>query len=418
MQLNKIELENFRKFKKLEVQLKAGVNILIGDNASGKTSILEAISIIIGSFFSGINSRFAISPSISPTKDVSFIKNKEGQLSRQYPTKLRAQGTVFDKEVIWNRELNSAKGATTKSGLSDLKVIIAENCNKKDLPVLAYYSTTRLQSDKNNSTSYKKDEIFEAYQNALNAKTSVNKFIKWFENEDRISYQNKSNTFALDIVSEAIKHCIPDCKRVYYDARLGEIVIQNLNKEITLFSLMSDGYKMITSLVGDLSYRCSVLNAHLKEKCLRETKGVVIIDEIETHLHPSWQQNIINELSRVFPKIQFVISTHSPIVLSAAKANVIGLDNNHSLEKSRKIYAYGRNLENIMVSEQGVYPRLSSIQNQIDRFYELIESKAGLEEAERILKELFVGQFGESDPETIRAISDYELAKIEFKEDH
>jgi len=420
MRLDKFKLENFRKFKDLSLDLKPGVNILIGENAAGKTSILEALTILLGSYFYGINSRFANSPSIHKTKDVTFSQNELGQFDRLYPTRLTAEGEIFNSSIEWNRELNSAKGKTTVKGLADLRKIIKNNLSQT-LPIITYYSISRLQPTSMDSSSYQKDERFEAYELALNAKASVKKFIKWFENEDRISYQEKQDTYALTVVSKAIKSCIPNTKRVYYDAKLSEIIIENIHKEKTLFSLMSDGYRIITSLIGDLAYRCAVLNAHLGEHCLNKTNGIVLIDEIETHLHPSWQERVINDLQSVFPKIQFIISTHSPIVLSATKANVIHLDYLQNGKEQQKVYTYGRKTEYIMYSEQGVVGRPPVIQEQINRFYELIDStveelsEEKLSKAKRILEELFIAQFGEKDPDTVRAKSDYEFAEMEFK---
>ncbi len=413
MRIDKVNIKNFRKFKDLNLDIKPGVNILIGENAAGKTSILEALNILIGSYFYGINSRFVNSPSIHKTRDVQFSQNELGQFDRMYPTKLSAEGEIFNFPTQWDRELKTAKGKTTIKGISHFKKIVEQNSDDT-YPIITYYSISRLQTTNIDLSSYKKDERFEAYEHALDAKASVKKFIKWFENEDRTSYQEKEETFALKTVSNAIQLCIPNSKRVYYDAKLSEIVIENKQNEKTLFSLMSDGYRIVTSLIGDLAYRCAVLNAHLGEHCLDTTNGIVLIDEIETHLHPSWQQRVINDLQSVFPKIQFIISTHSPIVLSATKANVIRLDNIELQTEKQEIHTYGRKPEYILYSEQGVKSRNQVVQDQIDQFYELIDSKEGLIEAKEILDSLFIAQFGESDPDTVRAISDYEFALMEF----
>ncbi|MCT4673697.1 MAG: AAA family ATPase [Prolixibacteraceae bacterium] len=412
MLIEKVKIKNFRKFKELDLEFERGVNILIGDNGSGKTSILEALKVVLGGFFYGVNSKYAISPSIHKTNDVQYIQDENGQFFRNYPTSIYAKGIVLNQNVQWDRDLNSSKSRTTIGGLSDLKEIVQRGI-QGSLPIVAYYSINRFEWNHIDNEPYKKDERYEAYLNALDAKTSVNRFVKWYENEDRISYREKKDTYALKIVNDAIQKCLPNCLRVFYDAKLGEIVILNKDNEQALFSFMSDGYRLITSLVGDLAYRCAVLNPHLGLDCLKQTKGVVLIDEIETHLHPSWQQRVVRDLSNVFPEIQFVISTHSPVVLSGYKANVIDLVEGEQ-RNDEKIFTYGRRPEYIMSLEQGVVPRLPEIQDQIDRFYELIERKEGLKEAKEILENLFIAQFGENDPDTKRAMSDYEFALMEF----
>jgi len=410
MHLEKIEIINFRKFINLNLEFKPGVNILIGNNATGKTSILEAIKIALGGLFYGINSKFVSSPSIHKTKDVNYTRNEHGSFKRNYPTSINVEANVFNENIIWNRQLNTAKGSTTKKGLKELISLVKENSNGI-LPILAYYSTSRLYEGNKTSSSYKKDERYEAYHDALNAESSVSRFIKWFENEDRISYQNKKTTLVLELVSQAITNCIPKCKRVFYDSSITEIVVESQDGNIVPLSLMSDGYKIIISLIGDLSYRCAILNPQLGINCLSKISGVVLIDEIETHLHPSWQQRVINDLSKVFPLIQFIITTHSPIVLSATKAHVISFGEK---SVSTNTFTYGRKPEYIMYSEQGVLSRTKDIQDKIDLFYLLIDKKDGLKEAKIILEDFFIAQFGESDPDTVRAKSDYEFALMEF----
>ncbi len=415
MQINKISLKNFRKFSELDMIFQKGVNILIGDNAEGKTSILEALKVVLGGFFCGVNSSFVNSPSIHKIKDVRYVQESEGNLTRHYPVSIIAEGHVFDSNVEWSRELNTAKSTTTISGLSNLKNIVSTNIEneKKSLPIISFYSISRLKSKTKDSSTYKKEEKYIAYKNALEATANIGDFIKWFENEDRISYQEKSNTNALEIVCEAIKDCLPNCKRVFYDSKLSDVVIEDNSNNFTPFSFMSEGYKLTTSLVGDLIYRCVTLNPHLKKDCLKSISGVVLIDEIETHLHPSWQQRIVEDLKRVFPKIQFIISTHSPIILTGAAANIIKLDEYSTNQE--KILAYGRKPDYVMYSAQGVDSRKPDIQNQINKFYELLESKEGLFEAKKILKNLFYKQFGNSDPDTVKAQRAYEFAEFEFE---
>ena len=82
---------------------------------------------------------------------------------------------------------------------------------------------------------------------------------------------------------------------------------------------LSDGYKNTLSMIADIAYRMAVLNPWLLEKVLKETLGIVLIDEIDLHLHTKWQQRIITDLRSIFPKVQFIVSTHAPIVISSVK---------------------------------------------------------------------------------------------------
>src|SRR5207249_2270078 len=81
-------------------------------------------------------------------------------------------------------------------------------------------------------------------------------------------------------------------------------------------SVLSDGVRNMVALVADLARRCASLNPHLGEAVAQLTPGVLLIDEVDMHLHPRWQQQVVDLLRRAFPSLQMVLSTHSPHVLS------------------------------------------------------------------------------------------------------
>ena len=134
----------------------------------------------------------------------------------------------------------------------------------------------------------------------------------------------------LEHVRKAVDRCLNHSgwSTLYYDAELQQLVIRHKDdKLLDAFipvAQLSDGVKAMLSLVADIAYRCVQLNPHLASPP-EETSGVVLIDEIELHLHPSWQQHVINDLQTAFPNIQFIVTTHSPQVLTTIPANSIRL---------------------------------------------------------------------------------------------
>ena len=112
-------------------------------------------------------------------------------------------------------------------------------------------------------------------------------------------------------------------------------------------TLHSDGIISYTEMVAELSYRCIVLNGSKQEKTIIDTNGVVMIDELDLHLHPNWQRHVVSDLKTAFPNIQFVATTHSPfIVQSLAKDELINLDlkeENEGLESSPYNYKWTGN---------------------------------------------------------------------------
>jgi predicted ATP-binding protein involved in virulence len=113
---------------------------------------------------------------------------------------------------------------------------------------------------------------------------------------------------------------------VRYDARLDDLAARSTKTGVLLaFDQLSDGQKNILGMVADMAYRAATLNPHLGDDVLEKTPGIVLIDEIDQHLHPSWQRRIIRDLRKTFPNVQFIVTTHSPQVLSEVPREEITL---------------------------------------------------------------------------------------------
>lgn len=102
-------------------------------------------------------------------------------------------------------------------------------------------------------------------------------------------------------------------QQIDYHAKLNDIVILTKDQQKLPFAALSDGQKAVLLLIGDVAQKMSKLNPHLQENVLQDTSGIVLIDELDLHLHPIWQRRIIEDLRTVFPKVQFFATTHSPI---------------------------------------------------------------------------------------------------------
>ena len=100
-------------------------------------------------------------------------------------------------------------------------------------------------------------------------------------------------------------------------------------------------------MVADIAYRMAVLNPQLLGNIVKDTDGIVMIDELDMHLHPSWQQRIMQDLTRIFPKLQFVVTTHAPSILANVhKENIRIIKDNEVFPAHNN--SYGRNLTAIM----------------------------------------------------------------------
>ena len=159
---------------------------------------------------------------------------------------------------------------------------------------------------------------------------------------------------------------------------------------------LSDGYKNTLSMIADIAYRMAVLNPWLLDNVLAETPGVVLIDEIDLHLHPLWQQRIIGDLRSIFPKVQFIVSTHAPIVISSVKKeNLLVLQDMQP--DSPMIETYGKDANAILLSIMGADERPIAVKKQFNKFYDAM-TKEQYDIAEKILKDL-QAIIGENDTE-------------------
>ena len=171
---------------------------------------------------------------------------------------------------------------------------------------------------------------------------------------------------------------------------------------------MSDGYKNTLSMIGDIAYRMAVLNPTLGDQVLRETPGIVLIDEIDLHLHPKWQQRILNDLNEIFPKIQFIVSSHAPAVInSVPKEQIRILDNG-------KIYmpvaqTYGRDANSILREVMQVSDRPVAVKQRMDLFYAYMDEN-NYKDADKILTEI-EAIVGTTDPDVAAARTSLDLER-------
>lgn len=344
MRFDKLHLKNFRGFEILDIEeFHPSFNLIIGDNGSGKTAILEALTVAMGSFFLGItnvNSRHILYRDI---RIATFEYNQEHAV----PVIVKAYGEVLNNQINWTRELKGEKNRTILIN-QDIKNI-AKDINYKvkndhlvKLPVLAYYATGRLFDEVNDKKIKEKKKTissrFRAYERCLEAKSTFRKFEGWFKGKELAKIQKKSDDLGLRLVRKMLIENIPNCEHIFYefDPDKDRGINVQLNDGRTLpFNYLSDGTRNFFAIMADIAYKCVTLNRHLKEDALKTTDGIVLIDELDLHLHPEWQRKIVLALRDTFPSIQFIVSTHSPFIIQATADNQLINLKNGVIEKGR-----------------------------------------------------------------------------------
>lgn len=427
MRIDKIRIKNFKGFVDNEFILNPQFTVFIGDNAKGKTSVLDALAIAVGSFLRGIDVARAEARSV----EQSEIRTQtiDGQPRPQLPVEIEAFGKVNNIKINgWKRTIKEINKKTTTrfveaKNIADIAKQMVQDSRSTGgitFPVIAYHGTGRLwaeheerkkgkgednfYSDKNKpERPYSKngEGIEIAYLRCLSSKSSSKEFLSWYKTyEDEIrKFNNEEDRVFLTAFNQCIIEMIPDghWQDMAYsfndDNLVGIFRTPEGKNERLLFSQLSDGYRNVIGMVADIAYRCIKLNPHLGKDVIKQTPGIVLIDELDLNLHPNWQRRIVNDLKKVFPAIQFIATTHSPfIVQSLETEELVNLDEEEGLDDSPNKYS----IEDISASEMGIKDVTRSVQflemqERAKKYFDLIKNKADkaqIEQAKELLDEL------------------------------
>ncbi len=278
------------------------------------------------------------------------------------------------------------------------------------LPVVAYYGTGRLwdyHREKRTDT-FKRNSRLYGYVDSLDGTANIKLMMNWFKKMTVQKYQNQENGMGnipeFDVVCKAVE--------TYYEKITGHTnaVLQfNLgSNELDIYydegdkrmrmplSQLSDGYKGTLSLISDIAYRMSLLNPDLMEKALTETPGLVMIDEVDLHLHPTWQERILEDLMTLFPRVQFIVTTHAPIVINSIRSDNLILLRDKQPE-SAGLEVYGKDANSIIQSVMRSNERPERIKKMFEDFYSAVD-EGKLDKARMVLTAI-EDEIGTDDPE-------------------
>lgn len=383
---NEVRLLNFRRFEDLKIKLSNdNITVIIGDNGAGKTSILEAISKSLSWFVNNFiredtTGQKLVLNDICKTNSANFATIK----STIQLTKKNDYSIELSKPKESNDTGLSGDYASFKL-VADMYRYLNSNIESFNLPILAYYPIERtqnvgqIQQNKIEKISSENWDSIDGYDGSLSAHQNFNRFLGWYKRlsnvnlstneqfkkleidvnskvelismlENRILKADKTLVASLselrnDLINEIDKlkqelysKQRPANKKLTYINNAIELFMPNISNirhenspedgffmdkdGITLEAKqLSQGERTLMALVGDIARRLILLNPSLLNPLLGS--GIILIDEIELHIHPLWQQSILINLAKAFPNIQFIITTHSPQVLSTVDVKSI-----------------------------------------------------------------------------------------------
>ena len=425
MKIKELHLTNFRGFEQLDIEFKNRLSVFIGVNGAGKTAVLDAICLFFAQLVEGITAgSFSYQINYALIKD---IKNGEKLATPDFNLEHLGRKNLSLGISIKN-ELNHAQISNHNNALNVfLKTgnIVTYNNGGFNLPILINFQSAKKDENRftikygTSGVTFSQELI---YRNVFfNPISNFSDFVNWFKDEeDRekdiiIAKQNfNAKNWKLEIIRNAIsiflKHLngkIPfsDLK-IHREVNNGvefktngnyNLIIKKNNQTFDLDEL-SEGEKLVLMLVCDIARRLTIANPSLENPL--EGEGIVLIDEIDLHLHPQWQREVIPALLATFPKLQFIVTTHSPQVLSKVEKESI-----YILEEGKLVenvpYTYGRNASAILFEIFGVTDRPIEIQDKINRCAQLLEEE-NYDKAKVLLKEL-TDLLGEHDEAVVGA---------------
>ena len=326
MKLKSVEIENYRAIEKLELPLDPSLTVLHGDNGYGKTSVLSAIAVGLGD-----------KAMLGPFLDI-FISFCEGDW-REGAENPRVLLTPMNGDVSERQGTRSVfereKAEIEMSGRREIveKALVGKSQETRKIPIGALYGTDRTVSDVPGSVVSprqlpRRAPRLDALKGALSARTDFEDLFAWFyfKEDEELREQKERRDFDYQLnevsaVRQAISSMLPEVSDPRTESNPPRFVVsykseQGQVKKLSLDQL-SGGYRIVLALAADLARRMVQGNPHLDDPL--KSEAIVLIDEVELHLHPAWQQRILGDLRRTFPNAQFIVSTHSPQVLTTVE---------------------------------------------------------------------------------------------------
>ncbi|MGF6094012.1 AAA family ATPase [Pseudomonas sp. 18175] len=334
MQIKRFTLVNFRGIEHMELDFEAKQTVaLVGANGVGKSSILDALAIALSNMTARI---------VGQAQRSRAISKDDIRVGAEYARLYVDMDFYKDFEVDWAIALNRKAGSYPKERSSDLQRLndftedaapFIERYERGDVahaarfPLAVYYDVHRAVLDAPlRVREHVNNDVAAGYEDALGrGGADFKKFFSWFRNQEDLENEMSRDHAGyrapdLNAVRSAIE-AFTGFKNIRV-RRTPSLRMTVLKGDLELNVLqLSDGEKCLLAMVGDLARRLTLLNRDLPDPLMGQ--GIVLIDELDLHLHPGWQRTVVPNLEKTFPNCQFIITTHSPQILGELPAQSI-----------------------------------------------------------------------------------------------
>lgn len=351
MQIERLDIENVMRFQRFTANFAPGFNVIIGENGAGKTTILQLLRYLVSQWTPDPASPL---PTSAIRESIAWVD--EVPVARQHrPSWIGFNGTGPDGAYFSSVEGDNGGallGVAFNIHPRAARLLAAAEADvQTPLPLFAFFPPRRAppRDGKPNIPILGPERRVDGYKGALDLDADFDEFAAWFKRFEMQRVESGKPFAIVESARRALIAVLPGCTDVRWFPVLNDILVINEDGESHPIWRLSDGYRTMLALVGELATRAAILNPALGGAVTEQVQGVVLIDEIDIHLHPSWQRRVVGDLRRVFPKVQFIATTHSPFVIQSMEAHaVINLDRSPSLDYQRS------SVEDIAEVEMGV----------------------------------------------------------------
>lgn len=394
MKIKHLSLLSFRGIEKLELDFSERTTAFVGVNGVGKSTVLDALAIALSQLTWRINGH----PQKARPIAVDDIRQGASFARIELTVDLRGQPVTW--ATVTNRKKGNHNDPMRSSDLNALNEAVrqlnaewehveSDRQDPYDLPLAVYYDVNRAVLDiPMRVREQLRNNPYEVYQDALDhGGADFKRFFIWFRNrEDYENEQRRDELKFRDKALEAVRSAVGAFTE-FKDLRIRRsplrMTVVKRDQEFNVGQL-SDGERNMLALVGDMARRLSVLNPSLANP--NEGSGVALIDEIDLHLHPRWQREVVAKLEKTFPHCQFLITTHSPQVLGELKPeSVVLLRDGELVGHPQASYGLtsGQVLEEIMDASS----RTNEVKERLDSIFASLE-RGALAEARQMIANL------------------------------
>ena len=396
----KIRLDNYRCFDELRLPLEEDTTVLFAEHGGGKTAVLTALATGLAVFQPGTPKTLTL----DARRDPRMRTLDEGRREPVGPCEIEWTADVGDSEsVTWSGVVQSGRFRNRPHALFD--ALERVRVPGKRWPLFAWYGVDRLGRLRGRRRKVEREaDRWEAYASSLDPNLDEAPLLQWLEDEtigDMVRRQHdEPERFFHTAVMEATVRATPGVTDAWYDPAERGPMVRFEDGHAAPWSELSDGYHVFTALVADVARRAVMLNQFDGAEAPAKVEGVVLIDEIDLHLHPRWQREALPRLRKVFPKLQLIVTTHSPQVLSGVENRQVRQLIDGRLQE-HGVFVEGRDTNAILRDLMHTDDRDKKGADELNLLHRAID-RGDRVEAERLYRKL-AERWGDDDPALIRA---------------